>query len=271
MLSVIVATILVCLTGSANASVPTVSAVINCSTPGSKIGPCPETRGYTSEDSVYLDGRDVSGDSGNGPSAPVKSEAELRRDAYIEKNRREAEELGVPYHEPFWVTPGETPPTVVTINDVASFAPAAGGNYMEPNGWIVVGLNTNFYSDASARVVDGTLLGQPAAVRFTPVSWVWSYGDGASTTSANPGASWAALNLAEFEPTATSHVFTNPGSFAIDLTITYSAEYQFGGADWIDISGTLDIPANRIVATASDANTVLVSRDCRQNPGGPGC
>jgi hypothetical protein len=175
------------------------------------------------------------------------------------------------FRDRFEVVSPPTPPVAITIADVASFAPGARANRMEPNGWIVVGLHTNFYSDRGSRIVDGTLLGLPAAVRFTPVSWTWSYGDGTSLTSATPGSSWASQNLAEFEQTATSHVFASPGSFAIDLTVEYRADYQFAGSGWVPVLGTLDLPANRLVATASDANTVLVGRDCRQNPGGPGC
>jgi hypothetical protein len=175
------------------------------------------------------------------------------------------------FRDQFQIVNPPTPPTVVTLDDIASFAPAVGGNHMEPNGWIVVGLDTNFYSDGGTRVVDGTLLGLPASVRFTPLSWRWSYGDASSRTSATPGASWAAQNLQEFDATSTSHVFAEPGTYAIDLTVRYAAEYQFAGSGWVAIAGTLELPANRIVATANDANTVLVNRDCRQNPGGPGC
>ena len=175
------------------------------------------------------------------------------------------------YRDPFVVVSPPVPPVAITITDIASFAPAPGGNNMEPNGWIVVGLYTNFYSDGGVRVVDGTLLGQPAAVRFIPQSWRWSYGDGSAKSSATPGASWAAQGLQEFDATATSHVFAHAGTYAIDLTVRYTAEYQFAGSGWVPIAGTLERPANRIVATASDASTVLVNRDCRQNPAGPGC
>lgn len=191
-------------------------------------------------------------------------------DAWNEQREAEARARGN-HRDRFEIVNPLTPPTVVSINDLASFAPAVGGNHMEPNGWIVVGLDTNFYSDAGPRVVEGSLLGQPAAVRFTPVAWRWTYGDRTSKSSTSPGASWASLNLREFDPTPTSHVFAAPGSYAIDLTVEYSAEYQFAGTGWVAIAGTVELPANRIVATASDANTVLVNRDCRQNPGGPGC
>ncbi|MCC6855990.1 MAG: hypothetical protein IT189_08010, partial [Microbacteriaceae bacterium] len=60
-------------------------------------------------------------------------------------------------------------PTTVTLSDVAAFRPDVGTNAMQPNGWAVVGLDTNFLSRGGADVVAGTLLGGPAEVRFTPV------------------------------------------------------------------------------------------------------
>jgi len=170
----------------------------------------------------------------------------------------------------FTVT-GPTAPGVVTLADIASFRPSVGTDHMEPNGWTVVGLETNFYSDATRHEVDGTLLGSPASVRFTPRAWHWTYGDGGALASARPGASWAALRVAEFEPTATSHVFRGAGTFTIDLSVEFTAEYRFAGSGWVPISGALAVPANPLVVTAGDAKTVLVGRDCAANPRGAGC
>jgi hypothetical protein len=194
-----------------------------------------------------------------------------QRLAYETQLENEAAAEGGFYRPEFWSSYTGTPPTNVTLADIASFRPATGGNHIEPNGWIVVGLDTNFYSDASAQVVNGTLLGLPASVRFTARSFSWSYGDGSSRTSATPGASWASLNVPEFTPTPTSHAFAQAGAYTIDLTVEYAAEYRFGASGWVPIAGTLQLPANRITATAADATTVLVNRDCRDNPGGPGC
>ncbi|WP_411700094.1 PKD domain-containing protein [Conyzicola sp.] len=194
-----------------------------------------------------------------------------QRRAYETQLESEAAAQGGFYRAEFWTTYTGTPPTNVTLSDIASFRPMTGGNYMEPNGWIVVGLDTNFYSDASAQIVNGTLLGLPASVRFSSRSFTWTYGDGSSRSSATPGSSWAAQNVAEFSPTATSHVFDEPGVYTIDLTVEYSAEYRFGASGWVAIPGTLQLPANSITATAADAATVLVNRDCRDNPEGPGC
>lgn len=171
-----------------------------------------------------------------------------------------------PPRDRFWITN----PTI-TLADIATFPASPLVDHMEPNGWIVTGLPTNFYTTGGAHVVDGTLLGFPAAVRFTPVTWRWSYGDGASLTTSTSGASWAALGTNEFDDTATSHVFTRAGNYSIDLSVDYSAEYNLDGQGWAPIDGVVTVPANRLTATAGDAQTVLVARDCAANPRGPGC
>lgn len=169
--------------------------------------------------------------------------------------------------------PGYTVTLPVTLADLARFRPNPGTDHMQPNGWMVVGLDTNFYAHATQHVKSGTLLERPASVRFTPVRYRWTYGDGASRTTATPGATWQALGLHEFDATATGHVYRNPGTYYIDLTIGYSPEYRYaGGTEWIPVSGIIWVPANRLVAeAAAGAKTVLVEDECTVNPSGPGC
>jgi hypothetical protein len=142
---------------------------------------------------------------------------------------------------------------------------------MQPNGWMIVGLATNFYSVVGVEVQQGELLGEPASVRFTPISWHWSYGDGSSAVRSTPGGTWAAEGIPEFDATPTSHVYTASGTYFIDLSIVFRAEYKWADGGWKPIVGTITIPANRLEATAGDAKTVLVGRDCLQDPSGPGC
>ncbi|WP_191281370.1 PKD domain-containing protein [Pseudolysinimonas yzui] len=142
---------------------------------------------------------------------------------------------------------------------------------MEPDGWAVAGLDTNFYAITGPHVVNGTLLGRPADVRFTPVSYRWAYGDGTSATRSTPGGTWAALGIAEFEPTPTSHVYERVGDYTITLSIVFAAEYRFNGGSWRPVVGTLTVPANDLHIRVGTAKTVLVEHDCLANPGGPGC
>lgn len=169
--------------------------------------------------------------------------------------------------------PGYTVTKPVTLSDLARFRPDPGTDHMQPNGWTVVGLDTNFFARAVQQVKSGTLLGRPASVRFTPASYSWTYGDGSSRTTGTPGATWQALGLGEFDATATSHVYRSPGSYHIDLTIGYSPEYRYGGAgEWVPVAGLVWVPANRLVAVAAaGAKTVLAEEECTVNAAGPGC
>jgi PKD repeat protein len=160
---------------------------------------------------------------------------------------------------------------VVTTREVAHLVPGVGAQGMEPKGWMVVGLPTNFYADVAPSVVSTTLLGSSAEVRFTPVSFVWDHGDGSTKTSASGGAPWAALGAAEFSETATSHVFVRPGEYTISLTVQYSAEYRIGGGAWRMLAGTVPSTSPPITASAKTAKTVLAADDCRRLHPSPGC
>lgn len=159
----------------------------------------------------------------------------------------------------------------VTLSDIAHFRPSPGRNLMEPDGWMIVGLHTNFYAHASQHVVTGELRGETAWVRFTPIGYRWWYGDGSTHYSGTPGNTWRILGVTEFDRTPNSHIYRAPGTYYIDLSIVYRAEYRYAGESYIPIPGTLTLPANRLVAVAGDATTVLVEHDCTLNPTGPGC
>ena len=162
-------------------------------------------------------------------------------------------------------------PRAITLADLKSFRPSAGHERSEPKGWSVVGLNTNFIADGGVQVRTGSLLGRPAAVRFTPAGYQWNYGDGDSASWTTPGATWKALNLREFDKTPTSHEYDSRGKFTVALTVTYTAEYQFAGSPWIPVAGTVQDAAAPMSMTVTTADTVLVDKDCSENPHGPGC
>lgn len=169
------------------------------------------------------------------------------------------------------IPPGAPGNPAVSINDLKNFAAEPGTDHMQPNGWMIVGLSTNFYSVVGVEVQNGVLLGQPASVRFTPIAWHWTYGDGSAATRGTAGTAWAAQGIPEFDPTPTSHIYTADGTYFIDLSITFRAEYKYATGNWTPVIGTITLPANRLEASAGEAKTVLVNHDCTENPSGPGC
>lgn len=172
------------------------------------------------------------------------------------------------------VAPGEPEASVagVTIRDVASFAPEAPTDAMEPGPRIAVRkLPANFISQATEQVVEGTLLGRPAAVRFTPVAFTWEMGDGGLVESATPGASWKQLGQQDLTDTATSHRYGERGYYDVQPTVTYAAEYQVDGSGWIPIVGTLDVAGESYRVRVVTVETRLTRGDCIQYPDDPGC
>ena len=167
--------------------------------------------------------------------------------------------------------PGVGGAAPLTLADIAHFHPEVGAHVMEPGGWVVAGLPANVYSDASVHSVAGSLLGSPATVRFTPVSWLWDYGDGTTATLATGGAPWSDLDAREFDATATSHRYDRRGIYTVTLTVEFRAEYRVGAGAWTAIDGTVPLAAAPITVTATRATTVLVDRDCRHRPFRIGC
>ncbi|PWC05210.1 hypothetical protein [Agromyces badenianii] len=159
----------------------------------------------------------------------------------------------------------------MTLRDIASFVPAKPGNGMEPGGWAVEDLPANFVAAASVQVVSGSLLGQPADVRFTPVGYRWSHSDGALVESGGPGAPWSALGQREFSATDTSHVYAESGEYTVALDVVLRAEYRFAGSGWRSIAGTLAVAGDPQRVLVGTFDTVLTNGDCKTNPSGPGC
>ena len=176
-----------------------------------------------------------------------------------------------PWSDPFDSTATPIMPDSVTVSDLVNFKPVPGVDHMEPNGWVIVGLDTNFYATVQPQVQSGLLLGQQASVRFTAAGFHWSYGDGHSRSTATRGATWKALGIREFDPTGTSHVYDKRGEYDIDLIIDFTAECQYAGGPWTPVIGVLPVPANRLHASAGEAKTVLVEQNCLTRPNGPGC
>lgn len=168
-------------------------------------------------------------------------------------------------------SPTPAPTETVTIGDVATFTPVLSAPASEPSGWAFAGLPVNLVGPSGSVSVSGALLGRPAEVLFTPVAWRWEHGDGTVARPGTAGASWAALGLADFSPTSTSHVYASRGTYRVQLVVTLAARYRFDGGAWRPVPGTIDVATPPFELVVASASTVLVERDCLAAPTGPGC
>lgn len=172
--------------------------------------------------------------------------------------------------EPTEPAPAAPDPTTATIEDVAQFAPAPPEVVGEPDGFGVVGMPTNFVAAATEHTADGQIFDVPVTVRFTPVSFLFDYGDGSTRETRTPGASWQDLDVPQFTATDTSHSYTEPGEYEAGVTIRYVAEADAGGG-WFAIPGVLEIDTPPTLVRVVDVDTALVQRTCDEDPSGPGC
>ena len=135
----------------------------------------------------------------------------------------------------------------------------------------MIGLESNMITSTGPHVVGGVLLGSPAEVRFTPVSFDFTYGDGGTRSASTPGASWAAQGLAEFSRTATSHIYSQSGSYEIAVRVAFALEYRWGSDNWTSIEGRVFGTAPTQTLVVVDTANVLVQRSCQQGIPAPGC
>jgi hypothetical protein len=237
-------------------TIPGAGAMANdgCSPTEAVTGSCTTVTGGIDGDDVVLTGSEGGSDEDGSDNDNPNCDVQIAESGQCRADR-----------------PGESDPTPVTLTDIAAFRPVPGIERMEPDGWVVPGLPANIYAVVGTQLVDGTLLGRPATVRFTPVRYHWTYGDGTAAALSTRGGTWAALGLREFDATPTSHVYDREGEYTIRLMIDFRAEYRYAGSEFVPIDGIIDLRANDLQVTVDGAKTVLVEHDCGADPSGPGC
>lgn len=168
---------------------------------------------------------------------------------------------------------GSSPPKGVggpwTVSDLESFRPRSPQQFVEPTGWAIQRIPANFWSTAKAHVVSGTLLDNPADVRFSPVLYRRSYGDGSRQTSESQGDTWRELGQSPWTRTSTSHSYDEVGDVRVRLVVWYSAAFRFGSQGWRRLTGLVKARANDLTVSVLSADTVLVDRPCSR--GAFGC
>jgi hypothetical protein len=140
---------------------------------------------------------------------------------------------------------------VVTAEDFRRLPiPAAAVKVQPSNRRTLINIPTNLYAGADSVVLPTTVLGQAVRVRATPLRFHWTYGDGTSRTTDDPGAPYPELR--------TAHVYRQPGTRTLHLTTTYSGEYSVGGGAWQPIDGlaTVDSPAAELTVLAANNHLV---------------
>jgi hypothetical protein len=213
-------------------------------------------------------GRGSGGGAGASDANGAQPTQPTRADGCTEVPGRTGSFLVCPAEDEEEVAPGIP---AVTARDLASFAPARPSLGSEPAGVGVVGMPANFVASASAQTIGGTLFGRAVTVQFTPVGYVFDYGDGSTARSTSGGASWSDLGQPQFTPTPTSHSYAERGTYDVSVTIEYSAAVDFGTGSWFPVRGVVTATTAGHPVEIYEVRTALVDKTCAENPAGPGC
>lgn len=154
----------------------------------------------------------------------------------------------------------ETPPEPPShASDLESFVPGVPGIEVEPDGWSLPRLPTNIFARITESVEQGELLGWPIQVRFSPSTYRFTYGDGTSSQLSVAGSSWGS---GQFLPTATSHVYSYPGTYRIGLQVGFDVAYRFDGGPFVPVTGTIWRDAGAREVEVLRVTSLLVERGC---------
>ncbi|MFI5712790.1 hypothetical protein [Kribbella sp. NPDC051620] len=122
---------------------------------------------------------------------------------------------------------------------------------VQPAGRTLVNLDTIVYTDESQVYRQTvTVLGFPVEVEAMPMSYTWSFGDGASVTTTTPGRPYPAKDI--------THKYMKKAGVNLSLTTNYAARFNVAGTGWQYVEGTVPITGPPTALQVREAVPVLV-------------
>lgn len=119
-----------------------------------------------------------------------------------------------------------------------------------PDGLTLVNFDTNFLTEAEPFVENLTLLTNAVDLDITPTSYTWDFGDGTTRTTTTPGAPYPDLEV--------THAYERTGTYQLNVTITWSADFRVNGGPWIPVDGTVPITSPDVALQVQEGTPVLV-------------
>jgi hypothetical protein len=140
-------------------------------------------------------------------------------------------------------------------------------NVQPDTGWVLTTVPTIVYVDRSPRTMTTTLLGRSVRIRATPSAYSWTWGDGASTVTSQPGAAYPHQTVA--------HTYMHrEGDVTIGLRTTWTGSFSIdGGATWRAAPGTARTTSTPVTVTVYNPHGHRVDCDldgsCLSGADGP--
>jgi hypothetical protein len=125
---------------------------------------------------------------------------------------------------------------------------------VEGPAYTLVNLRTTFYTHVEAFDRSFVSLGFHVDVHITPTSYIWHWGDGATTTTHTPGRPYPATDVTHTYRHATDLGATLP----LRVDVAYHAQFRVDGGDWTIVNDQLVIAGTTRQLPVKQASAVLV-------------
>jgi hypothetical protein len=125
------------------------------------------------------------------------------------------------------------------------------GVKIQPAGRTLVNLDTIVYTDqgkVTVQTVD--LLGFPVVVEATPMTYTWTFGDGATLTTRSPGKPYPAKEI--------THKYLKRGDVSVSVTTHYAARFNVAGTGWQYVDDLVPVAGPATPLEVREAVPVLV-------------
>ncbi|MBX9244030.1 PKD domain-containing protein [Actinotalea ferrariae] len=151
--------------------------------------------------------------------------------------------------------PEDVAPTIVLSAEEFRRLPltASVPSFQPGDGRGLVNMDLIAFTDPAPQVLTTSVLGVPVTVRATPAQFSWDFGDGSAPfVTSDPGRPWPDHTV--------GHPYARPGSYSVQLTTTWTGEYQVDGAGpWLVVDGTAQTTSPPFPATVEEARARLVA------------
>ena len=128
-------------------------------------------------------------------------------------------------------------------------------------------LNINYYvTQAGVQTKETTILDEKVTIQVIPVSYQYTYGNGAVRTTSSAGAPGTRWDESEKNYTKTSYQFEKAGNFHSYVTVVYQARYRIGdNGPWM-VAGTTEMRSEAMLLRVWEIDVHNVAKDCREDP-----
>lgn len=125
-------------------------------------------------------------------------------------------------------------------------------SFQPDTGVVYATVPTVAIADDSTRLHAAQILGAAVTIRATPARFTWTWGDGESTTTTDPGRPY---------PNATvTHAYGRAlDSASVSLTTTWTGEYRIGAGTWADFDTSIATTSPAVSLQVLHPRSVLVA------------